>query len=291
MSLLDDGPARAPLKLHLHLVPCGGEVLHVLLLRPSCGARFSNNFYHDTWHLLGDPASAAVLARLLWGLAYQRVPGTLIALGPEHLLPTPFEADRPSPVVLACTDLASPTAERLAAVARYLRHPGRPAGTVKLQTFGLAAALAAGWPRRQPDERVAWTREHMTKREGVVCYGAPAAVLRSQAVVVHRMRRFFFGGQAYTYLAEGERSRRSPEGEVQVFSDFRVRVALARRARARVLPHPEVALTDDAAKREIWSEVERLRERTRTAARRRRARAAQSSGLARRRRDRGRLVR
>ena len=47
-----------------------------MTLRPVAQARFSTNYFHETWHLLSDGHGAQVLARLLWGLSYQARPGT-----------------------------------------------------------------------------------------------------------------------------------------------------------------------------------------------------------------------
>src|SRR4051812_12247645 len=88
-----------PLKLHLRCVTVHGRTLRVITLRASETARFSTNRYHDTWHVLTDPYGARFLGRLLWGLSYQREPGTLVLLHGEHLVTTPFEGDAPDPVL------------------------------------------------------------------------------------------------------------------------------------------------------------------------------------------------
>ncbi len=257
--------ATTPLKVHLHMVPCGATTLRVLSLRPQCGVRYSTNYFHDTWHILTDPGGAAVLARLLWALAFQRAPDTVIALGHDHLVPTPFEADRPAPCVLAPQSRSPLTGDKLRALARHLRRPGPSHGTVKLQTFGMAAALEAyhaqRWGRRELD--ALWPREHMRHLEGLVCYAAPDEVLKLQALAVHRLREYFFGGTAYTYLAEHWQTRHHPEGEVQLFSDFTARVSAAQQARRALLPRPKTGHATSAEREHLWSEVDRRRERAR----------------------------
>lgn len=257
--------ATTPLKVHLHLVPCGATTLRVLSLRPQCGVRYSTNYFHDTWHILTDPGGAAVLARLLWALAFQRAPDTVIALGHDHLVPTPFEADRPAPCVLAPQSRSPLTGDKLRALARHLRRPGPSHGTVKLQTFGMAAALEAyhaqRWGRRELD--ALWPREHMRYLEGLMCYSAPDEVLKLQALAVHRLREYFFGGTAYTYLAEHWQTRHHPEGEVQLFSDFTARVSAAQQVRRELLPRPETGHATSAERDHIWSEVARRRQRAR----------------------------
>lgn len=81
------------MKAHLRLVRVGARVLRVVSLRPSCAARFSTNLFHHTWHVLSDRAGAFVLARLLWGLSFQRARRTIVVIAGEHLVTTPFEAD------------------------------------------------------------------------------------------------------------------------------------------------------------------------------------------------------
>jgi len=73
------------LKLHLRVLEVHRKTLRVVSLRPQLGARFSTNYYHDTWHILAGVDGADVLGRLLWGLAFQRQPGTLILIDGDHL--------------------------------------------------------------------------------------------------------------------------------------------------------------------------------------------------------------
>ena len=96
-----------PLKLHLRVIDVPGYTYRVVALRPSFGVRISNNRFHDTWHLLSDASGAATISRLLWGLSFQRRPGTFVWIGPDHLVPTPFEADPPTPCIFAPTGLTS----------------------------------------------------------------------------------------------------------------------------------------------------------------------------------------
>lgn len=257
--------ASTPLKVHLRLVPCGGTTLRVLSLRPQCGVRYSTNYYHDTWHLLTDPGGAAVLARLLWALAFQRAPDTVIALGHDHLVPTPFEADRAAPCIFAPQMRSPLTGDKLRALARHLRQPGPSHGTVKLQTFGMAQALEQYHTRRwhQPALDELWPREHLRQLEGLVCYSAPDEVLKLQALAVHRVREYFYGGTAYTYLAERWQTGRHPEGEVQLFSDFTARVSAARQARRELLARPGASQATTAERERIWTEVARRRARAR----------------------------
>lgn len=52
-------------------------------------------------------AFGQLFGRLLWGLAFQRKPGTLVLIDREHLVPTPFEADQPDPIALIPDELTT----------------------------------------------------------------------------------------------------------------------------------------------------------------------------------------
>ena len=95
--------AGADLKLHLRVVRIRDRSYRLLTLRPGARAAFSTNHFHGTWHILSDPHGARVLARLLWFLAYQRAPDTLVAIYGETLRPTPFEAH----VIYDCLEIVS----------------------------------------------------------------------------------------------------------------------------------------------------------------------------------------
>lgn len=282
---LDRGASSKPLKLHLRVFSGPRHSYRVLTLRPACGVRFSNNSFHDTWHLLSDLGGAAILARLLWGLTYQRQAGTIVLIDEAHLVPTPFEADPAAPFLLSVVD--SPAAahldeEHLAMLRRWLRKPGHPMTTVKLQTFGLDAALERderGVTRsyhRDAEYRPLWAKERMSKRAGILCYSAPAEILRAQALTIAGMPRRTYQGMNYHYLAEGAAGRpghkyHPPEGEVQIFSDFRERVAAAKLGRAEVAPElaADRRLSDDQ-RWSTWPVAERELQR-RVADRKRRA--------------------
>src|SRR5262245_38255324 len=121
------------MKLHRHRLRLRGQQYTVVTLRPGTQARFSTNFYHQTWHILSDWHGARLLGRLLWGLAYQRVPGTLVLIDRPFLDPNPFDAEPADPIALVPALLTSLTDK----AARELRQQlplVASDGTVRWQT-------------------------------------------------------------------------------------------------------------------------------------------------------------
>jgi hypothetical protein len=262
--------ASTALKLHLRVLAVHRRELRIVTLRPQTGVRFSTNRFHDTWHILGDVDAAGLLGRLLWGLAFQRKPGTLIIIDRPHVVATPFEADPGDPIALIPDGLTRIDEDDLRAVKLRLRRAPGPPTTIRWHTFGMPAALDRGraeharWePRRPPSA----TRERMSRRAGFVCYTAPPDVLRAQAVAIGGMR-----GSGYAPLADtGGRMDCRFDGEFQVIEGFADRVAAAGLARRALYPgaagllaetEPAAAIADRAGA----LRHERQRERRRRSA-------------------------
>ncbi|HSO36050.1 MAG TPA: hypothetical protein VLT33_26165 [Labilithrix sp.] len=263
--------ARA-LKVHLREVTVGRYTYRVVTLRPATTARFSTNFFHDTWHVLTDREGAFVLARLLWGLAFQREPGTVVLLDGAHLVPTPFEADPPTPVLIVPAGLTRVDADLLRLLRARIGRPA-PSRTARWQTFGLPQALAARDDPMWFHDR--WRRqlaqEHMQKLGGLICYSAPPDVLRWQAVSIYRMRSC--RNMTYHYLAaERRRGGEAPDGEVQVFRDFRDMVSAAAVARRSVLEahRSSTPIASDDERDAVQREAGRVDARVRAGRRRKR---------------------
>lgn len=242
-----------PLKLHLRVVDVAGTTLRLLSPRPSLGVRFSTNLYHDTWHILSSASGASVLARLLWGLAYQQRPGTAVLIGPEHLVTTPFDGDPPDPIVLAPTTLTPLSHRVLSALRPRLASLGPSQGTVKLHTFGLDPAERHGSLRpRDP----AWRHERVGRLGGFLVYSAPPEVLRAQAEQLLSM--YAYKGMAYEYLGRHGHWTHA-EGEVQTFSEFDRMVGVAARTRAEMVGERAGVLPDSATKDLIgWTTAMRV---------------------------------
>jgi hypothetical protein len=249
------------LKLHLYEVEVHGYTYHVLKLRPSEKVQLSNNYFHETWHLLAGVGGAEILAKLLWGLAYQKKPGTLLMLDTPHLTPTPFEADAPLPVIIALEGLARMDDDLLRALRRKLSHIKAPTATVKWQTFSLEGSedlYKQSRPHDQEQEGL-WRQEKMSLRGGMICYTAPSLILRLQALSVRHLGKRLYFGSNYTYLAHGDwRPREHPNGEVQVFGDFEDQVSAAITARSQVLTQPAAKIVDDVVRERVWAKAYKL---------------------------------
>ncbi len=252
------------LKVHLRTIAAGPVTYRVVTLRPATTARFSSNCFHDKWHVLAGRDGAFVLGRLLWGLAFQRQPGTLVLLDAPHLVPTPFEADPPVPVLLVPAGLTRVDLGSLRALRRRLRDRRGPTSTIRWHTFGLPAALerdhdVARWRHHQHD------LERMSRRAGFVCYTAPPDVLRAHAVAVYHMRDATT--MRYHPLAAGARGRWLPDGEVQILRDFDDDVAAAAVARREVLAGADRALRSDQERAAVYTRKDEVAWRMRRARR------------------------
>ncbi|MFE7800284.1 hypothetical protein [Nocardia sp. NPDC057440] len=267
MAAHDKRPRRGSatdemLKLHRRTMVLDSRVYTVISLRPGSDFRFSTNRFHDTWHVLSDWRGARVLARLLWGLAYQRRPGTVVVIDPEHLDPNPFDAAPADPIVVVPSDLTVFTRAAAVALRRQLPFRQRSEGTVRWQTFGLRQAVdeLREWRSQGPGERI-W--RHHDRRTGsawvdrigglITVFGTPDQ-LRSWATDLATLGTYAHDGMDYTYLDEAD-----DNGEVQIFRQYRRKVNIASQARAEVLARGgwEAGDVDSA----IWAHAATIRRR------------------------------
>ncbi len=268
--------ADRPLKLHLRVCLVGGYAYRVLTLRPGTTTAFSTNFFHETWHIVSSPRGARLLARLLWGLSYERHPGTVLVVHGEHLLPTPFEAERSDPFLLAPAGLTRLDPGALRILKGRLSRLGPPDKTVRWQTFGLDRALEARRDGQEAQARLEdeceqvwrrrplWHHERMERRGGFICYTAPPALLRLQALRVHGLRvsrRDAAWDMDYHFLAESGRFGGWADGEVQVFGDYMDRVAAAVEARRELQVHPNQPVLSETLQELISLRRDRIKSR------------------------------
>jgi len=246
------------LKLHLRVLEIHRRVLRVVTLRPQTATRLSTNCFHDTWHILGGTDGAVLLGRLLWGLSFQRHPGTLVLIDGSHLVPTPFAADPADPILLIPGGLTRIDDDLLRALRlRLRRSPGSPA-TIRWHTFGMPAAITAlesGRPGPRRDAlRHLRPREQMARRAGYLCYTAPAAILRETGVGIYRMHANPDPWGSYYPLADNGRhgSSWSYDGEFQQLPGFACDVSAARVARHEILGRAGGVLASDLEREAIY---------------------------------------
>lgn len=249
------------LKVHLRLLRLAGQTYRVVTLRPGTEAAFSTNYYHDTWHIVSDQACSRLLARLLWGLAFQRQPNTLFLVHGRHLRPTPFEAERSDPFLLIPSHLTPIHAEAFRQLKARLSSLGPPCGTIRWQSFGLDLARQReqygyryAYNGRDPvwykDNEHLWKQERMGHCGGFIYYSAPPPILKIQAACLHNLwvkEGNMVNAMNYHFLAECRGSKwRWPDGEVQIFCDYRERVASAIEAREQMIPNPKQPVLDES---------------------------------------------
>ena len=269
-------PAISRFKAHLREVRLAGQSYRLITLRADARVAFSTNYFHDTWHIVSDQFGSRLLARLVWGLAFQRQQRTAVLIHGQHLQPTPFEAERSDPFLLLPAHLTSADPDAFRDLKTRLKNLGPPTRTIRWQTFGLDLALQA---EREERERAldGWRctsckdNEHLSQEErmgrcgGLIYYSAPPRILRQQALRIHSLRTKtgkYLHEMDYHDLAEArERKGGFPDGEVQIFWDYRERVAAAVEARKELTPYPNQPILDESLQERISRRRDAIRRR------------------------------
>jgi len=255
------------LKLHRRQLRLDGREYTVVGLRPGMDVRFSTNNFHDTWHVLSDWRGARLFGRLLWGLAYQRTPGTLVLLDRPFLDPNPFDGEPADPIALVPSALTSLTAQAARALRRQLPLVGGGDGMVRWHTPGLCAAVAGRRARPAPPGRPClWSslaadalRARTSRTGGLVSIAGWPTALRYAAVAVYTLGDHAYHGMDYVEVDW-------PNGEVQVFRDYRQRVTAARVARRELLGELSDVPAPDELRPLIWQRGAQVRRRRRPTA-------------------------
>ncbi|TQS19231.1 hypothetical protein [Microbispora sp. KK1-11] len=253
------------LKLHRRPLRADGRGYSVITLRPGTPARFSTNRFHDTWHILSDLHGARLLGRLLWGLSFQRLPGTVVVIDRPHLDPNPFDAEPADPIVLVPAHLTTLTARAIRRLRRAAAEPSH--GTVRWHTWGLDTELDRArrtldlrWPEWEPP--VDTHGAAIERTGGALVFRAPPSRLRLWAVDVVTLGEQWYHDMDYTYLHPvGRRGPCGSDGEVQIFRDYRLKVSAARTARREVLAGLPPAARPDDVNRLIWRHADTVRAR------------------------------
>jgi len=264
--------------MHLRLLTTGGYTYRIVTLRPGTGIVFSANYFHQTWHIVTSQLGARMLARLLWAISFERHPGTLLLIHGGNLAPTPFEAERSDPFLIVPAGLTHLDSSAFRILKGRLLRLGPPTKTIRWQTFGLDLALKQQDSRPHSDgEHLYWKRnQHFWKQErmerigGFICYSAPAAILREQALMIHRLRvrkGHLTTEMDYHFLAySSNKGSWYGDGEVQIFADYMDRVASANEARQELVANPKQPILSET----IQEVISRRRDQIKARRRRRR---------------------
>ncbi|GAA2683838.1 hypothetical protein [Nonomuraea recticatena] len=256
------------LKLHRHRLRADGRDYNVITLRPGTRARFSTNFFHQTWHILSDPHGARVLSRLLWGLSFQRQPDTVVIIDRRFIDPNPFDAEQGDPIALVPAHLTHLPARTTGQLSRRVPAPEAAcSGTVRWHTWGLDAAMDAWRADRAESDQFLWRSANfgraaeVARLNGVLRVRAEPSLLRSWAVHVATMNDHAYEGMAYTELEGPRWELCRSDGEVQIFHDYRRRVSVATVSRREVLSSENVPGEAAELQPLIWNHSATVRDR------------------------------
>lgn len=244
------------MKVHRRTLRAGGRDYTVISPRAGADVRFSTNFFHGTWHILSDWRGARMLGRLLWGLAFTKVPGTVVMIDRPLLDPNPFDGEAAAPVILVPA-LLTPLTHKTACQLRHALPHAQPAGTVRWDSHGLDAEVAAQRQRPIPGAyRPPYIRppgpERMAYLGGFVSFSASPELLRANASYIYRLCENATHESAYTEVDW-------PNGEVQIFRDYRRRVSATLAACREIHAEPDAPRDADQLHPLIWSRAEQAR--------------------------------
>lgn len=176
----------------------------------------------------------------------------------------PFDAEPADPIALVPARITPLTTKAARALRRRLPFRDAPDGTVRWHTHGLRAAVAE---RRAAHTQPvgAWRpariephgfQERMDRVGGLVTLTATPAVLRDHAAYIYTLGDYHYNGMAYAEVDW-------PNGEIQVFRDYRRRVSTARVARREILSTLADLPARDILNPLIWQRGTDLRHRPR----------------------------
>jgi hypothetical protein len=202
------------LKLHRRVVNLDGKHYTVIGLRPGTQVRFANN----KQRILTDLHGARVLARLLWGLSFEKHANTLIVVDQSFLDTDPDGGQPSAPIVLVPEPLTHLRTDALRHLQRHLPFRTPPTGTVRWNTRGLSNGV------REPID----ANDRMIRREGhlLVLTGTPL-LLKQWALRANQL--------GYGYRGTDSAGLSDPDcqadGSIVTYHDYHHQVSAARIAR------------------------------------------------------------
>ena len=243
------------LKVHRRSVRLDRLEYTVLSPRPTEEARFATNDSHQAWHVITNESGAALLARLCWAMAFQRRERTIVLLDSPLIVPTPFDADQSSPIVVVNDELGGFSAAAVEDLQAQLPLLGASDGTVVLQTRGLDQALENPTEFRDRNQEAQLRKGHQKRRwidgsNGLVVIAAPAPVLRTWGVELSGLQSSSRERVIGEYLEDPAKV-----GEVQMLHDFDAMLATAQAARARAFPDAADRRLTEVERSQLWAEL------------------------------------
>jgi hypothetical protein len=253
---MEKGPIDR-LKVHRRSVRLAGLDYTILSPRPSETARFATNLFHETWHVMSDREGAQLLARLCWAMAFQKRERTALVIDSSLLVPSPFDGDPSSPIVIVNSDLGPFGRDAVTDLRTKLPWQFASLGTVVLQTRGLDLALKDTKTFHERDDQAQWRDEHQKRRwidgsNGLWILAAPPPVLRVWGVELADLGNWSYKGSDWSYLDYPDKT-----GEIQVLDDFTTMVDSAREVRARLFPGRAGNRLTEEERTQIWDELRR----------------------------------
>jgi hypothetical protein len=241
--------------VHRRAVRLDGSEYTILSPRPTEGARFATNSFHETWHVITTKEGAALLARLCWAMAYQRRERTIVLIDSPLVVPTPFDADQSSPIVVVNNDLGAFSRTAVKELRAQVPLSTASDGTVVLQTRGLDQALENPTEFRDRNLEAQRENQHQQRRwidgsNGLVIIAAPPPVLRTWGVDLSDLGAWSHEGVSWQYL-----DYPAKVGEVQVLDDFDTMLSAAQAARTRAFPDAANRRLTEDERSKIWADL------------------------------------
>ena len=247
------------MKMHLRRFILHGKTYTVITLRPGLEVSWSTNYFHETWHILGNMRSAKVLSHLMWGLSYQKVDNTFVFIDSTYMRPNPFDANSSNPIIIG---VRKPHKDLLARLKSSL---GPPDQTIRWRTFGLTSLLEDDEARLRFIENNPVQHERKLKvfahrvQGTLVIYGV-RDLLRFESLWIHNLNtrpsKNYAATMDYHYLGNWH----DTNGEVQIFHDYQSRLRCAKRARTDILGGPNPPTDPEEIKQAIQLRAYEIRQ-------------------------------
>jgi hypothetical protein len=189
-------------------------------------------------------------------MAFQRRERTIIVIDSPLIVPTPFDADLSSPIVIVNNDLGAFSRAAVKDLLAQLPLSTAPDGTVVLQTRGLDQALENTAEFRDRNQEAQLHNQHQKRRwidgsNGLVIVAAPPPVLRTWGVDLSGLGTWSHEGRSWEYL-----DYPAKVGEVQVLDDFDSMLATAQAARTRAFPDAVNRRLTEDERSKIWADLQ-----------------------------------